>query len=329
MEKPLYAWTRVQRLKSFASVASASKHGRRTGKGVDHVDRSVTPDNRAFSLYSDDPFDVVIAVRRAAECQHATFRRSASPAMHLLIHLSPEWFIPTAPGERFDNEKVDIYWREALAWLTKEFGPAFAAARMDLDESTPHVDAFIVPVSSRLTKSGRRKREVSVRDRFGTKRSLESLQTSFANQMKKYGFKRGKPKKETGHVNRPFRNFHMEVSEREKKVELREKAIDIAMAVITHSQFRIEESIYVEGRSIILHEGIIDREAVQLLADAINADRNLGLIFTKMALASVGKHESSADLENIKIEAFVESENDVEQALDPSSDPSLLDVLYK
>lgn len=328
MEKPLYAWIRVKRLTSFAAVACAAKHGRRTGRGVEHVDLSATPDNRAFSLYSDDPLDLVSAVRRAAEIQNATFRRSASPAMHLLIHLSPEWFTSTNPDVRFDREKVEIYWREALAWLTKEFGPAFASARLDLDESTPHVDAFVTPASDRLTKGGRKKREVSVRDRFGTRRSLELLQTSFADHMKKFGFKRGKPKNETGRINRPFRDFHLEVMEREKKAELRNQALQVAMDVISRRLFSIRESKYYPWACIELRKESYDQEALRLLANMINSDQKFGRFFVKLAMTAYVEYEDILGLENMELKAYIEGELIMEPGADPSYDLDLLNRLY-
>ncbi len=130
-------------------------------------------------------------------------------------------------------QKVETVWAYVNAYLKKEFGDGLVAARMDLDESTPHIDAFIVPVSTRITKRGRQKREVSVRDIFGRPYHLSALQTSFALHMAPLGFVRGTPKTVTQAVNRPFREFHQEVLERSElindmRLQLEEKAEEAA-----------------------------------------------------------------------------------------------------
>jgi hypothetical protein len=209
---------RVARLKGHSAVARAENHGKRIGLSVAHCDPDAPEPNKAYSDYVDNPLDLEEAIHRAIMAQRATVRKGASVAQHLIFTFSPEFFAPTVPGERFDKKKVEAVWAYTIAYLKREFGEGFVAARMDLDETTPHIDAFIVPVSRRVTRRGRVKREVSVRDKFGRPYLLADLQTSYALHMAPLGFVRGTPKTVTQAVNRPYREIHQEVQERSARL---------------------------------------------------------------------------------------------------------------
>jgi hypothetical protein len=66
--------------------------------------------------------------------------------------------------------------------MQKEYGDRIIDARMHLDESTPHIQAVIVP----LTDDGR----LSAKEMFG-KIQLKRLQTSYAKALKSLGISRG------------------------------------------------------------------------------------------------------------------------------------------
>jgi hypothetical protein len=178
------------------------KHGNRSGGDLSHVDPTRTGLNLHHSDW-DDPRDLAACMRAVSGHHRARQRKGCPLGTHVLLTASPGYFRPQSPSAAgtWDKARLDAWVAANVAWLNRRFPDQVAAWRVDLDETTPHFDAFIVPINVRVTKTGKRVPEISHRAAFSTgkgPRSYEALQDEYAAAMAHLGLKRGRPARETG-----------------------------------------------------------------------------------------------------------------------------------
>lgn len=201
-----YAILRVQPLKSWSAVSAMTRHGRRQGDDMDHVDGSRSSLNRHGTAWNNDPLDLRSCMEAVAQHHDAKRRKNSPVGSHLLLSASPIYFRPTNPSETgvWDDQRLETWLKKNLEWVDRRWPTQVAAWRLDLDETTPHLDIFLVPVAYRRTRGGRNKCEVSHREAFGkSRKSFVELQSAYAEAMKPLGLARGRPRAVTGavHVN--------------------------------------------------------------------------------------------------------------------------------
>lgn len=108
-------------------------------------------------------------------------RKDAVICIEYLITASPAHF-----GEwRESGNHGQDYFADSIAWLEKKHGKAnVICTTVHLDESTPHLCAYVVPI----TKDGR----LSAKEFVGGRKVLADLQTDFAERVgKKHNLERG------------------------------------------------------------------------------------------------------------------------------------------
>ncbi len=200
-ERAPMACVRVQQFPNWAAVSSMARHGTRTLGRLANVDPARTPLNSFESEWGDgrDP----VACMQALMAYHdARIRKGGSPGTHMLLTASAEYFRPGRPDAagNWNPDRLQAWMAANRAWLTKRFPGQVAALRVDLDETTPHCDVFLVPLNRRTTKTGKRIVEVSHRTQFSKgrgPRAYAQLQTEYAQAMAHLGLARGRPKAET------------------------------------------------------------------------------------------------------------------------------------
>ncbi len=105
-------------------------------------------------------------------------RKNAVLAYDFLMTASPEFFLNKSEAEIFAWEQ------DSLAWCRKTFGrDNVIAAITHRDESTPHIQALIIP---------EHEGKLNARYYTGGREKLRGLWTSYAQAMKHWGLKRGK-----------------------------------------------------------------------------------------------------------------------------------------
>lgn len=198
----LYANIRVRPLYTWAAVAAMRKHGNRTGGDLNHVDPARTPLNVHQSDWGD-PRDLAGCMRTVATHHGARQRKGCPVGTHVLLTATPAYFRPNSPAAAgtWDQDRLDAWVAANVAWLHRRFPNQVAAWRVDCDESTPHLDAFIVPVHVRRTKTGKQVPEISHRAAFSAgkgPRSYQALQDEYSAAVAHLGLKRGRPARQTG-----------------------------------------------------------------------------------------------------------------------------------
>ena len=168
-----YTILRTKKLKSMAGIFGSGRHTFRemptpnsNGAANVHVGGAATAVGLANAVLAKLP------ERR---------RKGAVLCIEYLITASPEGF--TRHGGTMPD--TGGYFDRAIAWLKARHGSAnIVSATVHLDERTPHLVAYVVP----LTKDGR----LSARDFLGGAAKLRKMQTDFHHWCgKPFGLSRG------------------------------------------------------------------------------------------------------------------------------------------
>ena len=175
-----FAILRTKKLKSMAGVFGSGRHTFRE-----------TPTSNS----NGSPNRHLIGAKSAGELADALRaklpekrRRDAVLCIEYLVTASPEAFARHG-GHLDDNGRLPStragYFDRAMAWLkARHGGQNIVCATIHLDERTPHLVAYIVPV----TRDGR----LSAREYLGGAAKLRKMQTDFHQQCgKPLGLKRG------------------------------------------------------------------------------------------------------------------------------------------
>ena len=106
-------------------------------------------------------------------------RKDAVHAFEVLLTASPE---------AFENINLDEWKKKNIEWLKKEFaGCEIVGACLHLDESTPHIQAIIIPTD--IKKDG--SQQLNCKKYLGGPAKLKAMQTSYAKSMAGFGLERG------------------------------------------------------------------------------------------------------------------------------------------
>ena len=114
-----------------------------------------------------------------------TIRKNAVLCVEMLLTASPEYFRPDDPSKAgyYEPERLSDFQQSVHNWLDHEYGDRIVRAELHLDESTPHVHAYLVPLDERG--------KLNCRGLFGGRQKLSQFQDSYANALSSLGLERG------------------------------------------------------------------------------------------------------------------------------------------
>jgi hypothetical protein len=188
MSEP-YAIMRVSKLKSVGSVSGSGAHTSRSNQ-PDNANAEKTADNvRIIGQVGAKLTDLV--AHRIGDNGGRKVRQSKDPAQRAVVALeiiltaSPEYFRPTEPGSYgiWEMDKLELWTNQNHDWLSDYFGANVVLAELHLDEATPHIHAYIVPMDS----NG----HLNAQSLVGNRSKLSTLQTDYADAMQPLGLVRG------------------------------------------------------------------------------------------------------------------------------------------
>lgn len=169
---PQFAIMRCKKLASMGSVAGALKHCYRE-RETPNADPERTPTNEHAAATSTDE-----AMGRMRALLPEKRRRDAVLAVEYLMTASPEWW------QEASRKQQDEFFRRSRQWLADKYGAdRIVTATIHRDETTPHLSAFVVP----LTRDGR----LSAREFVGGRQKMRDDQTSYAAAVADLGLSRG------------------------------------------------------------------------------------------------------------------------------------------
>jgi Plasmid recombination enzyme len=112
-------------------------------------------------------------------------RKDAVLCVELLLSVSPEFFRPTEPSRAgyWEIERLERFQWTVQQWLMEQYSDRVLRAELHLDEATPHIHAYIIPIDER----GR----LNCKGLFGDREKLRQFQDSYAQALESLGVKRG------------------------------------------------------------------------------------------------------------------------------------------
>lgn len=167
-----YAIMRAKKLASMGSVAASMQHCYRE-RETHNADQERTPDNQHLFAKSTDE-----AMGKLRSLLPEKRRKDAVLAVEYVMTASPEWFAKAIP------EQEQAFFQRSLQWLADKYGAnRIVTASIHRDEATPHLSAFVVP----LTQDKR----LSAKEFIGSRDKMRADQTSYAGCVAALGLERG------------------------------------------------------------------------------------------------------------------------------------------
>lgn len=167
-----FAIMRCKKIKMFGSVAASLQHCFRERETL-NADPELTPQNQHLSARSSDE-----AMGKLRELLPEKRRKDAVLAVEYVMTASPEWWQEASEWKR------EKFFERSLEWLEAKYGKdRVIVASVHQDELTPHLSAFVVP----LTADGR----LSAKEFVGNREMLRNDQSTYAQAVEKLGLSRG------------------------------------------------------------------------------------------------------------------------------------------
>lgn len=176
-----HAIARIAKLKS-GNVGGSEKHTKRE-RDTPNANPEIT--NIRFIGQPDSPnlpnLETIVRERIGEQ----TIRKNAVLCVEMLLTASPEYFRPNDPSKAgyYEPERLADFRTAVHSWLDNEYGDRIVRAELHLDESTPHIHAYLVPLDERG--------KLNCRGLFGGRQKLSQFQDSYANAMSPIGLERG------------------------------------------------------------------------------------------------------------------------------------------
>lgn len=170
---------RIQKIKSWGLLQGNEAHTIRTRETP-----NANPEVENIQVIgNNDNFDLATLVKNKIGQQK--IRSNAVLAVEMLLSASAEYFRPNSTylEGAYDKQRLNDFVQAAVSWLQSSWGERVVRAELHLDEITPHIHAYIVPLDERG--------KLNCRALFGTKEKLHQLQDSFASAIAHLGIERG------------------------------------------------------------------------------------------------------------------------------------------
>ena len=167
-----YAIMRAKKLANMGSVAASMQHCYRE-RETHNADQERTPDNQHLVAKSTDE-----AMGKLRDLLPEKRRKDAVLAVEYVMTATPEWFAKATP------EQEKAFFQQSLQWLADKYGAdRIVTASIHRDETTPHLSAFVVP----LTQDKR----LSAKEFIGSRDKMRADQTTYAACVANLGLERG------------------------------------------------------------------------------------------------------------------------------------------
>ncbi|HEY9693735.1 MAG TPA: MobV family relaxase [Oculatellaceae cyanobacterium] len=170
---------RIKKLKSWGEIASSEAHTNR----IRFTPNADTKIPNVPLIVPEDALDLKTAILAKIGAQKV--RKNGVLAVEMLLSASPEFFRPNNAGAAGtqDNQRLDEFAQAVTEWLKQRYKDKVVLAQMHLDEATPHIHAYIVPLDERG--------KLNCYSLFGNRYKLSQLQDDFAHAIAHLNIERG------------------------------------------------------------------------------------------------------------------------------------------
>jgi hypothetical protein len=178
---------RIEKLKTFGNVAGSDDH---VTRNRETPNADPTKENVRLIGGEDDRALEEIVKEKISTLKHRP-RHDAVLCTEMFLSASPEYFRPKDPSlsGQWSDSLMQQWALASRDWLAQNYGSKCVRAELHLDESTPHIHAYIVPLNE---KTGRVSHDAMFGGRGGQGRiKLSKLQDSYAAALAPLGIERG------------------------------------------------------------------------------------------------------------------------------------------
>lgn len=176
----MYAIIRKRKHKSIASIKTRENHTYRREE-TPNADPAKLHKNKL--LYGVEGYGTEIENQlKNYEQSGKNIRTNAVLSIEYLLTASPEFFHEGTKNER--DERLKKWCDAQIDFVKKEHGAKnIACMYLHLDEKTPHIEVFVVPIDPRG--------KLNCKHFLGARNALSVLQTRYAAHNKDFGLQRG------------------------------------------------------------------------------------------------------------------------------------------
>ena len=168
-----YAIMRSSKLSGMGSVAASLQHCHR-----ERETRNADSDRSVFNEHLVDATTTDQAMGKLRDLLPEKRRKDAVLVVEYVMTASPEWW------QTASTEDQAEFFKRSLDWLDEKYGKQnIITATIHRDELTPHLSAFVVPI----TTDGR----LSAKEFIGNRTKMRNDQTTFAERVQSLGLTRG------------------------------------------------------------------------------------------------------------------------------------------
>jgi Plasmid recombination enzyme/Protein of unknown function (DUF3991)/Toprim-like len=178
---------RIEKLKTFGNVAASDDH---VTRNRETPNADPTRENVRLIGGEDSRALEEIVKEKISTLKHRP-RHDAVLCTEMFLSASPEYFRPKDPSlsGQWSDSLMQQWAIASRDWLSQNYGSKCVRAELHLDESTPHIHAYIVPLNE---KTGRVSHDAMFGGRGGQGRiKLSKLQDSYAAALAPLGIERG------------------------------------------------------------------------------------------------------------------------------------------
>lgn len=201
----MYAILRITKHSSNGSLGAMTKHNKRELE-VPNAD----PTRLHLNQELIGSGDYIQDVQKRIELSGAMYQKNSVRAIEHLMTASPEFFEPRKKGDTTTmplRDKLQKFIQQSFNWMAEKYGREnIVSMSLHMDEKTPHLHCFVVPVVDGKLKNGRKIKRLSAKKHLDGRTRLSALQDSYAEAMKNLGLERGQKKSKAHH--RTIKSFY-------------------------------------------------------------------------------------------------------------------------
>ena len=178
-----YAIARLKKLKR-GNISGSASH---TARERETPNADPTQKNIRFigSLDLEERLEDLVLAKIGEHEQKRKIRTDAVYCVELLLSASPSYFRSNCPTQAgyYEPQKLDDWLEATHQWLADEYGNRIVRAELHLDEATPHIHAYFVPIDDQG--------QLRCNHFFDGRQKIHQFQDSYYNTMRLIGLERG------------------------------------------------------------------------------------------------------------------------------------------
>jgi len=181
-----FAICRVAKLKSFAALRGSGEH---TDRKQETPNADAAIENLELILSTDGKSLEALVKDKIGDLK---YRQDAVLCAEYFLGASPEYFRPDALLQHgaYQPDKLSPWVDRTMNFLQTKHGDNLIKATLHLDEKTPHIAAYVVPIHDHPSKPNTKILSYK-RDFGGSKYTLSNLQTEYHQAVEDLGLARG------------------------------------------------------------------------------------------------------------------------------------------